>query len=427
MVLKDFHPLNDVDDVGKTSPISCSICLEAVTDVGERSWAKLRCGHRFHLDCIGSAFNAKGAMQCPNCRRVEEGQWLFSNGCRPYHEFNMDDLTLDEDLYDIMYSELSFGLHWYPYRGLGQLHSSLEEGGDFSSIAYHDLVGHHAIFGEHAVGASSAAATQPCPYVAYLRPIQPSTSSSLASASDGATSFNTSWNGPLVPDEMPNSYTFPAVDLHYHPQGWDHHSSYPVFPTTSSSRAAQPSTVASVSQRTAARSNPDMTARSGSYMHQPFVMGQSSTARAGNSIGSSMVPPYPSSVARAREHVQFLQQPTNMMTLAHPSPVVSNTRRSASRRGDQTGGFYYYHPSSGNNSSRNFQESDNHTLPRFRTWERDNSNMPSSLAVEQDNRDQGSWGMFHQPAGGGSDNPTAPTAGFRQRHGSGRMPSQRRS
>lgn len=29
--------------------VSCSICLDSVTDNGDRSWAKLQCGHQFHL------------------------------------------------------------------------------------------------------------------------------------------------------------------------------------------------------------------------------------------------------------------------------------------------------------------------------------------------------------------------------------------
>lgn len=29
--------------------VSCSICLETVADNGDRSWAKLQCGHQFHL------------------------------------------------------------------------------------------------------------------------------------------------------------------------------------------------------------------------------------------------------------------------------------------------------------------------------------------------------------------------------------------
>eukprot|EP01018_Ginkgo_biloba_P017562 Gb_32414 [translate_table: standard] len=57
-------------------------------------------------DCIGSAFNAKGAMQCPNCRHVENGQWLYANGCRPYEEFTVEDWANDEDLYDVNYTEM---------------------------------------------------------------------------------------------------------------------------------------------------------------------------------------------------------------------------------------------------------------------------------------------------------------------------------
>ena len=61
-------------------------------------------------DCIGSAFNIKGAMQCPNCRKIEKGQWLYANGCRTFSEFNMDDWAHDEDLYDLSYSEMVNGL-----------------------------------------------------------------------------------------------------------------------------------------------------------------------------------------------------------------------------------------------------------------------------------------------------------------------------
>ncbi|EXB54364.1 hypothetical protein L484_002424 [Morus notabilis] len=91
---------------GGGGSVSCSICLEAVSDNGDRSWAKLQCGHEFHLDCIGSAFNVKGAMQCPNCRKIEKGQWLYANGSRSFPEISMDDWVHDEDLYDLSYSEM---------------------------------------------------------------------------------------------------------------------------------------------------------------------------------------------------------------------------------------------------------------------------------------------------------------------------------
>ena len=45
-------------------------------------------------------------MQCPNCRKIEKGQWLYANGSRSYPEFSMDDWAHDEDLYDLGYSEM---------------------------------------------------------------------------------------------------------------------------------------------------------------------------------------------------------------------------------------------------------------------------------------------------------------------------------
>ncbi|CAL5063434.1 unnamed protein product [Urochloa decumbens] len=64
---------------------ACSICLDSVlaASPGTRSVATLQCGHTFHLDCIGSAFNAKGIMQCPNCRHTENGNWLTANELQP--------------------------------------------------------------------------------------------------------------------------------------------------------------------------------------------------------------------------------------------------------------------------------------------------------------------------------------------------------
>ncbi|QCE07317.1 hypothetical protein DEO72_LG9g2336 [Vigna unguiculata] len=46
---------NKVDDEGDDgcgksfASVYCSICLEHVADNGDRSWAKLQCGHQFHL------------------------------------------------------------------------------------------------------------------------------------------------------------------------------------------------------------------------------------------------------------------------------------------------------------------------------------------------------------------------------------------
>ncbi|KAF8112767.1 hypothetical protein N665_0062s0110 [Sinapis alba] len=59
---------------------SCTICLEPLVNAQDdrRTLVTLICGHKFHLDCIGSAFNAKGFMQCPNCKQIEPGQWRYA-------------------------------------------------------------------------------------------------------------------------------------------------------------------------------------------------------------------------------------------------------------------------------------------------------------------------------------------------------------
>ncbi|KAG2694751.1 hypothetical protein I3843_08G157000 [Carya illinoinensis] len=399
--------------------VSCSICLEIVADVGDRSWAKLQCGHQFHLDCIGSAFNTKGAMQCPNCRKIEKGQWLYANGSRSFPEFSMDDWTHDEDLYDLSYSEMSFGVHWCPFGSLTRLPSSFEEG-EFSSSAYHDLLGQHAIFAEHTTVSS---ATHPCPYIAYFGPIHPSSSNSNGTVTE-ASNLNNLW-GPSIPSEIQTSYAFPAMDLPYH--SWDHHSS--PFPSTNNRIAAsdQPS-ILPVTQRSA-RTSSDMQ-RPG-FMH-PFLVGHSSAGRPGSSVASSMIPPYPGSNARTRDRVQALQayyqqqQPRNSTSVR--IPVHPGTRRSSSHRGglaqvgptasssDQTGGFYLVPPGS---SGRNFQEAENPLSNRFHSWERDRL---ASFPLSQVDRDSG-WGTYQQAAGG----PDTRSSSFRQRHGSERTSAQNRS
>jgi hypothetical protein len=45
-------------------------------------------------------------MQCPNCRKIEKGNWLYANGFRPAHDVSMDEWAHDEDLYDVSYSEM---------------------------------------------------------------------------------------------------------------------------------------------------------------------------------------------------------------------------------------------------------------------------------------------------------------------------------
>jgi len=64
----------------------------------------------FLPDCIGSAFNAKGAMQCPNCRKIEKGRWLYASGHRPSADIDMGG-WVTSDNYDIT-SELVSAHIW---------------------------------------------------------------------------------------------------------------------------------------------------------------------------------------------------------------------------------------------------------------------------------------------------------------------------
>ncbi|KAI3694961.1 hypothetical protein L1987_77947 [Smallanthus sonchifolius] len=428
MGLEDADLVDDRDAAGGggkgVAGVSCSICLEVVADNGDRSWAKLQCGHQFHLDCIGSAFNVKGAMQCPNCRKIEKGQWLFANGCRPFPEFSMDDWAHDEDLYDLSYTETTS--MWCPFGGFTRLAASFDEA-EFPATAYHDLLGQHAIFTEHAATVSSAGHL--CPYFAYVQPVHPSSSSSTSSASiaDGPTpttynnnnssssssnNNNNQWNSSQsASSEMPNSYALPTMDVRYHSTLFPPNNRVGVGP------ADQPS-MPSVMPRRTVRNNADMP-RSASYVH-PFLVGQSSAARAPSSVGSSMIHPHPGSAARARERAQalqaYFQQPSSLPGLR--TPIVSGSRRSNSQAqmgqmgssSDQIhGAGIYYLPTSGSSTTRSgFQEAESSMPnPFHHTWERDPHLGPR-------------WG-FHQGQGGGGGGSGAI---FRVRHGSDRTPSQ---
>ncbi|KAL6545047.1 hypothetical protein OROHE_009954 [Orobanche hederae] len=410
--------------------VFCSICLDVVTDNGDRSWAKLHCGHQFHLDCIGSAFNSKGAMQCPNCRKIEKGQWLYANGTRPLPEFTIDDWAHDEDLYDLSYSEMSFGVHWCPFT---RAPSSFD--GEFSSD--HDLLGHHAVFSidhdlleHHAVFSErtpASSTSHPCPYVTYFGPIHPSSSAPSGSVSDGST-FSNHWNSPSVPGEVPNSYAFPSMDIHYH--NWDHSSP---FGTTNRASGADQHLIPSVAQRTT-RNSSDIP-RAGTH---PFIAGHRSARRAPSSITSSVLPTYPGTAPRTRDispSLQtYFQHSTNNSRVARAAPVISTGRRSSSSHralaqvapistssSDQSSGFYLF--SSSDSSGRTFQEAENPHRDLFHhPWGRD-QHQPSFLSGQVDH--ESIWGPFRAPSTG-SDGGIR-SGNFRQRHGSERMSSQNRS
>ncbi|XP_077240696.1 E3 ubiquitin-protein ligase RFI2-like [Tasmannia lanceolata] len=404
--------LGDTDLSLVASLVSCSICLETVTDNGDRSTAKLQCGHEFHLDCIGSAFNVKGLMQCPNCRKIEKGQWLYANGCRSIPEFSMDDWPHEEDLYDLNYPEMTIGVHWCPFSAVARLPSSFEEG-ESPSPAYHDLLGHHGLFAEHTVASSAA---HSCPYVAYFQPLQPSSSNSVDGPADGPT-FQHHWSALSGPNDT--SHAFPAVDLHYH--NWDHHS--PPFSSTSTHISSADQASFSSATLRSTRADPDGLPRAGPFVH-PFLHGNGSGSRASSSVFSSMVPPYLGN-SRGQPRVHGPRS-------YHQQPIFSGVRTPSNPRGLPPGpppsppdhnGFYMF-PSSGS-SVRNLQEADNSLGNRFYAWERDQFAPYPLVPVD---RESSWWRPFHPaPTGSDSGHNSGNRTGFWQSHGSERSSSQSRT
>lgn len=358
---------------------SCSICLDLVADCKERSVAKLQCGHEFHLDCIGSAFNMKGAMQCPNCRKIEDGRWLYANGSsRSLPDFGIDDWTFSEEPYEYTFPEMPFGVHWCPFSGLTGVHSSFEEV-DPPSTTYHELQGNHAIFAEHV-----AASTLAHSHVAYVRPIPRALSN--ASENVDETIFSHRRNAQSGHNEIYNPNVFPAMNVQY--QSWGHHS-----PPISANRnhlngidqASVPPTLRST------RVEADAISRSGPFGH-PFLHGPGSFPRA----RSPFVPSLNHSVNNTRPHERIqVSHPPQGNPTSMISPIMpGGVRRFSGPQGlplmmpalphaDHQGGFYIFPPGS---SGQNLHEAENREhLSRF--------------PVVLFDRDQG-WGSLRHASGG---------------------------
>ncbi|EFH60144.1 predicted protein, partial [Arabidopsis lyrata subsp. lyrata] len=82
---ENHDSLNPIDEEIRDSPNdsytpgdldSCSICRGTLVN-----------------ECIGSAYNAKGFMECPNCRNIEPGEWQFADGTH----FNADNMIANDD------------------------------------------------------------------------------------------------------------------------------------------------------------------------------------------------------------------------------------------------------------------------------------------------------------------------------------------
>lgn len=364
--------LNGDENTTSSSSVPCSICLDLVTDNGDRSIAKLQCGHEFHLDCIGSAFNVKGAMQCPNCRKVERGQWLFASGLTSsFPEFVIDDWTPDDYVFN--YSEVPLGVHWCPFSGLAQVHSSFEEV-ESASTTYHNLQRHQAIFAEH-TSASSVAHS----YVAYLGPIPPVSSNTNESVEDP--NFNHHWNGISGQNDIFTAHGFPVIDVQY--QSWGHHS-HPYSTNGGHIDRADRASIAPATVRPTGVESDNIT-RFGSVVHPSFHGRGNSRSQERTSA----------SLANGIHHQRQLSNPPGV-----PPPIIPLVRRSNGPRGlatsqsDQSGGFFNFPPPGP--SSRNPHVAENSLANRIHPRER--NHLPHPVV----SFDWSAWGPFHH-AHGGSD------------------------
>ncbi|TYJ22558.1 hypothetical protein E1A91_A08G133400v1 [Gossypium mustelinum] len=400
----DHHQLMDGPDgdVGAVPPsssdVSCSICLDLVSDTGGRSRAKLLCGHQFHLDCIGSAFNMKGAMQCPNCRKVEKGQWLYANGSnRSLPELTMEDWNLDDDYYEPVYSEMQFRAQWCPYGEFTRIGSSSEEV-ESPSTTYHEIHGHHAIFAEHAAASSVAHS-----YVAYVGPLPSTTLRNSDSVDDP--NVNRHWNILSGHNEILIPHALPTISIQYH--SWGRHS--PNFSISNSHiGSTDPASVPAAALRSS-NGEPDASTVPRLFGH-PFPFEHGSSSRGGSSSVSSVFHHHPGSGAHThdrtwpslayyRQQHRFNQQRFNRPGV--PAPVVPGIRGVAPMtpavpQPDQTGGFYVYPRSS--SSGQNLPEAESSYPNNYIALERECLSHFRTVS-----RVTG-WGAYRPTSGSGSGN-----------------------
>uniref|UniRef100_A0A7N0TG83 RING-type domain-containing protein n=1 Tax=Kalanchoe fedtschenkoi TaxID=63787 RepID=A0A7N0TG83_KALFE len=128
---------------GSESDVFCSICLDPANKDDERTVVKLKCSHEFHLDCIGSAFNAKKRMECPNCRKFEKGEWRFDSGFVPIADhWNYEDEEDEGMIGQSFFPQMAFPFQWCPFNDIiAPIPVHFNEGNVFAS-SYTQASGH---------------------------------------------------------------------------------------------------------------------------------------------------------------------------------------------------------------------------------------------------------------------------------------------
>ncbi|KAL5220274.1 hypothetical protein ABZP36_024987 [Zizania latifolia] len=409
--------VTDDDGENAEAAVACSICFDAVVaGGGDRSTARLQCGHEFHLDCIGSAFNAKGVMQCPNCRKIEKGNWLYANGPLPSQDVNIEEwANNDEDFYDASQPEASrsvfwpFRFQWCPVGRLAQLSSVFDEGETAAPVTFHDFMGQN--YSSEHLPVSTTGATPPGPpYVAYFQPLQ---SSALPSSHvtertmDGAT-YHDHWNPFAGPSDGRTLPTVHPIDFHHN--HWTH------LPNSYS----QPSNNNGVAEQVVIPVAPmrvgGLDSDNQQHRYLPSVYGNGS----GSIPRIPSVPPMAPQFMRPHDNIneQYQQSSSSlftapqrsggmhMRTLGAAGPAMPSALHSA--------GFSLFPQAPSGPNSMETQDAGGN---QFYAWERDRFAPYPLVPVDSEANGWGSWQQSHvtpDPAAG------APRRLFRQWIGPGR-------
>ncbi|XP_020587672.1 uncharacterized protein LOC110029635 [Phalaenopsis equestris] len=339
----DLEKPNQSEDPKGSFSSSCSICLEFVLDRGERSIAKLQCGHEFHLDCIGSAFNAKGAMQCPNCRKIEKGHWLYANGICPSTDFDIDG-WITENFYDL---ELPFGFQWCPFRGFTRLTALLDDG-DSQPNSYHEALG-NGTFGDLS---SSSTSTHACPYLALHHAMNMAHSSTSISVPENSLFHRHPTNMGAQPSvEMRNPHSFSATEVQN--SNWPQQSAPPSISLNGNSDHSASLYGLSRLSRNDTSNQP----RVGSFVQAHPLIHGSMGVRNGNN-------PHP------RSHSQAVSSSSSRVSTFAPArrPRPRGLALISSSSSTDIGALYGFSVS--NSATRSHQDSDRH-FDRYYGWGRE--------------------------------------------------------
>nr|ACN26488.1 unknown [Zea mays] len=155
-------------------------------------------------------------MQCPNCRKIEKGRWLYASGHRASVDIDMGG-WVTSDNYDIT-SELPFGFQWCPFSGFTRLASMFEE--REAELTYHTT-------GDRSSAASSSLV---CPYLAlrgFLHPVHVPSTSNPGAESTSFRRHATGLEGHATLD-LNNAQLFHAIESINHDSEHRHLSNLPV-------------------------------------------------------------------------------------------------------------------------------------------------------------------------------------------------------